>query len=930
MEELLKIYKKELYERLSLKKTNNKTYEQIILDNFKYFDLNSNNYCNVVDFIRANERIGVEMRKKDDFNRVFDYFDKNNSGVINYRIFAKQILNIEIKEPINYTMNNNFFNNNDTNDSKRKRNRYNKNLESNEHDMYKTNSINNYNNIKNIHNDESEKNYEYNEKKVNIKENTCFNKIIIFLLNNENIPSKSLLLFYKNFKIILKSKSYNKISLNQLINIISKNNIDLYIKDIHELFNYYKNENDEYFYYEKFFEDIINIYWNEERNSFSEKKISEILYKYKNKDKVLESNKIRIEDFYNLISITKNNNYNIISVNNYFKNKLKISNPDNYYNELVRTFLEIKYLTTTNKDSSITNKDILQLIKFISFGIKSDEDFYTAINYIFNTNKFAILNKKIETKKNYDLNIIKDKYNYNTSLSSLISIRKYMIGNGIQKFIKLIKNMNLLSNGRFIKKYEFAKIIKDFNILISVNDIEQIFDNFCLDKKKLYLNYFKFIDILLDEFITKEKIELINNIYKKIEKKLNIVNLENLEEIYNPKNNYYQYNEFEAKEYFFENLKNFHFEFYLKKISDSNNIDNSAYNFRISYDEFLNFYKMISFIIEKDEMFQDIICNEWSKVLIEGVEDNNCNKDEYSQENNYKSDEYDDYDDYNIKHDEIINYKKLKNDLLIKPIHTQENNEFNDIKINRGQIKKIPINKMPRQNSNSNIHHLNLEPKRIFRPSNSRGNFNNSINHPNSCIDNNNISPLEKLTKKLKLRGLRGIMNLHKQFIFTCPNLSHINLSYFIQVLKNQKINLEKNEYFDIFEKFSKNNILNFTKFIREFKKPLNDTRLQSVEDAFSKLDVDSNDNIFIETIKKKYNPKGSPLVKQGIKNEEEVTTEFLDCFELNYNLLTAVDNQNVTNVVSFEEFANFYEYVSFLYDNDDEFCKMVEESWDD
>ena len=184
-----------LYERLSLKKTNNKTYEQIILDNFKYFDLNSNNYCNVVDFIRANERIGVEMRKKDDFNRVFDYFDKNNSGVINYRIFAKQILNIEIKEPINNTMNNNFFNNNDIIDSKRKRNRYNKNLESNEHDMYKTNSINNYNNIKNIHNDESVKNYEYNEKKVNIKENTCFNKIIIFLLNNENIPSKSLLLF---------------------------------------------------------------------------------------------------------------------------------------------------------------------------------------------------------------------------------------------------------------------------------------------------------------------------------------------------------------------------------------------------------------------------------------------------------------------------------------------------------------------------------------------------------------------------------------------------------------------------------------------------------------------------------------------------------------------------------------------------------------
>ena len=35
-----------------------------------------------------------------------------------------------------------------------------------------------------------------------------------------------------------------------------------------------------------------------------------------------------------------------------------------------------------------------------------------------------------------------------------------------------------------------------------------------------------------------------------------------------------------------------------------------------------------------------------------------------------------------------------------------------------------------------------------------------------------------------------------------------------------------------------------------------------------------------------------------------------------------------MTNVVSFEEFANFYEYVSFLYDDDDEFVKLVNESW--
>ena len=121
---------------------------------------------------------------------------------------------------------------------------------------------------------------------------------------------------------------------------------------------------------------------------------------------------------------------------------------------------------------------------------------------------------------------------------------------------------------------------------------------------------------------------------------------------------------------------------------------------------------------------------------------------------------------------------------------------------------------------------------------------------------------------------------------------------------------------------------MDFARFMRHFKRPLNEKRLEAVDNAFSKLDGDSDNNIFIETIKKKYNPRGDPLFLKGKKNEEEVSTEFLDCFELNYNLLTAVDNQNVTNVVSFEEFANFYEYVSFLYDDDDEFVKLVNESW--
>ena len=998
MEDLLRLYKKELLERIALKKTINKTNEQILLDNFKYFDLNGNNYCNKNDFIRVNERIGIKLRKKEDLIKIFNYFDKNNSNVINYRIFSKEILglnNIEIDDNNFFVKKNNFINNNinniinndiDNNNNYEikeknkniRRNGYIKrNMESydniafnSEYDKYsnKNHNINNnsFNNNKNSINSKKnfyqEKNYINEEKescseyinkkinKINITEEPFFDKIISFLLhNNKYLPSKALLLFYKNFKIIQKKRSFNSISLEELIDILSKNKIDLYINNIYELFNYYKKDSNDNFYYEKFFEDIINIFWNEERFFLSEKKIKDILYKYRNKDKVIELNKIRIEDFFNLISITQNNNYNIISINNYFQNKLNIMNPDEYYNDIVNIFMEIKYLTTSNKDSTVTGKDILQLIKFISFGIKSNEDFYTAINYIFNTNKYAILNTKEKSqdkkKKNiYEKNVVKDKYNYNTSLSSLITIRKYMINKGIKVFINFIKSFNYYSNGRFIKKYDFAKVIKDFNLLINVNDIEQIFDNFSGDKNKLHLNYFKFIDILLDEFINKERIKLINNVYDSLENKLNNeINFENLKRQYNPKDNYYNYNE----NNFFENLKNFHTEFYLRKLPEEqrqyltsrNNIFN---NFRISKEEFLDFYKMISFIIEKDEIFENIIKTEWNIALSQDKEKNYFENNN-DNNNNSINDDYDDYEDYNIKPKEITNYKKLKNDLLINyenNSNINDNNNYNTKNNNNktffnNEVMKIPIpNKIQRQNSDNNIRNINIDQKRIYRQNSPKRTFNNNteINNNNNNNIFNTLSPLEKLTKKLKLRGLRGLMNLHKQFIFTCPNLSLISFPYFITVLKNQKINLEQNEYKELFNIFKNNNgnTLDFPKFIREFKKPLNDIRLSAVEDAFSLLDVDSNDNIFIETIKKKYNPKGNPLVKSGKKNEEEITTEFLDCFELNYNLLTAVENQNVTNVVSFEEFANFYEYVSFLYEDDDEFVQMVNESWNE
>ena len=188
-----------------------------------------------------------------------------------------------------------------------------------------------------------------------------------------------------------------------------------------------------------------------------------------------------------------------------------------------------------------------------------------------------------------------------------------------------------------------------------------------------------------------------------------------------------------------------------------------------------------------------------------------------------------------------------------------------------------------------------------------------------------------KLKLKLKQRGIRGLMNLHKEFIISCKDLSNITLEEFNNIFINQRLSLNNEEIIKIFNLFKlseKKEILNFSKFIRVFKKTLNKERLNVIQSAFQKLDINKNNAVNIYDIKKNFNAKNDIRIIKGGKNEEEILCEFLDCFDLNYYFLN--NNENVKNKqnVNFEEFANFYEYVSFLFDSDEEFVKSICNSW--
>ena len=188
-------------------------------------------------------------------------------------------------------------------------------------------------------------------------------------------------------------------------------------------------------------------------------------------------------------------------------------------------------------------------------------------------------------------------------------------------------------------------------------------------------------------------------------------------------------------------------------------------------------------------------------------------------------------------------------------------------------------------------------------------------------------SPIDTLTSILLKRGVRGLLYLHRQFVLSCPEISKVTLEDFVRVLSLQGIRMGKNEIENIFNMYQNEGYLDFFGFIRTFKKELNENKLSVVERAFSTLDVNQNEQIDIDLLKMKYDPTNHPDVIKGKKNDEEELVEFYDCFEVNFSLLASDNNQNDNNV-NFEIFANFYEYVAFVYENDSEFEAVVSSTW--
>ena len=86
-------FEKELKNKLLIKTIGNQSEEMILLRAFKYFDLSNTNLCDKQNFIKTVMKIGITGFTENNLSSIFDLYDIEKAGKINYKDFIGNLYN---------------------------------------------------------------------------------------------------------------------------------------------------------------------------------------------------------------------------------------------------------------------------------------------------------------------------------------------------------------------------------------------------------------------------------------------------------------------------------------------------------------------------------------------------------------------------------------------------------------------------------------------------------------------------------------------------------------------------------------------------------------------------------------------------------------------------------------------------------------------
>ena len=93
-------FESNLKNRLAQKSNQFNTDEAVLLKAFKYFDLNNNQTCEFNEFNKVIEKIGVVLQSQKEAQQIFNHYDLDKSGVLEYKEFCAMLCGGEARSKV--------------------------------------------------------------------------------------------------------------------------------------------------------------------------------------------------------------------------------------------------------------------------------------------------------------------------------------------------------------------------------------------------------------------------------------------------------------------------------------------------------------------------------------------------------------------------------------------------------------------------------------------------------------------------------------------------------------------------------------------------------------------------------------------------------------------------------------------------------------
>ena len=929
---IINLFIKELKEKLLMKTAGKQTEEIVLLKAFKYFDLSNTNLCDKQNFINALLKIGITGYTEEDISTIFDYYDTDNIHQINYKDFIGIL-----------------YNNPSIMDNPEKLNEVNIKQQnypySSTPSEYEKDEKQNYQNFNQLHSETIQMNNNNNLFSRNSGSQKTIDDIIESIRNRIKKRGIRCIISLENNFRALDDDNSQTIDFDAFEKTAQDFRFGISYDELQKLFNFFNKERNGRIDYDEF----IRIFRGQMSNS----------------------RRNLVEQIFNGFEQDQDGYAHINKINQLFNPKYHpdvlngLKTKKEIYKEFIETF-EGNHIYLNGDDAQYGNIDIDEFCDYydsVSMTIEKDEEFENMVKGVWlgeftnyneqqkeklkpltskkilmngnnhNQNGYQEENNKIKNNMNneeYEFeNIIDEEKEKRKTNKGFESFKKYLQQKDTKTILSLARQFKIIDeNGNKNIDFEgFCKGMKNSGLDIPKEILQELFNDFDYDNSGL-ISYDEFMDKLLGNLNSRRE-AVVRAAFKMLDlDKSGVIDLNELKSIYNTKNNPQVLNGEIDEEKLYSN--------FIETFGIHHNYYSGIRDKRVTLNEFLDYYKFISFNIPGDNLFEEILIAAWKL-------ENTAEYIKYQRNEDIKRQRL---LDQNLEEKSRVR----KNESYTKgggiPFGVDEpidcstsnmNNDNNRFRAERksnnyiGQIKT-------RDNLNENI---NNEYNNIDTYNDE---FNNDYNYkkPNQYQTENqeqyqkNASQtsgelaLNILKDVFRERGSRGIFGMRRCFmIYDEENSNKLTFDNVYKYIKSFLIPLSRIQTLSLFKLYDSQNsgeiIYNY--LVNDILGKLSESRKNIINNAFNKLYTEKKGVLNINTIKEGFNPNGHPDVINRKKRPQEILAEFLDNLDYHFNLLNLrrnSDDEEITN----QEFIEFYRYISFGIEDDNYFNEIISGVW--